>query len=106
MDRDGGAERTLLAWRRTALAIGVGFAVAARLLLDSLGGLAVVGGLVGMTLAVAGYVAASIRYRRTLRAVEAEAALPAAGGGLALLAGSVTLLGAAALAVVVTQSVP
>ena len=99
---DGGPERTLLAWRRTALGIGVGFAVATRYLLEPFGGFAVVGGLAGIALAAAGYLAASSRYRRTLHSVETEVTLPAAGGGLALIAAAVALLAIAALAILVS----
>ncbi len=98
---DGGPERTLLAWRRTALAIVVGFAVATRFLMEPLGPVVIVGGLAGIALAVAAYLAASIRYRRTRQAVQAEAVLPAAGGALALIAAAVALLAIAALAVVI-----
>ena len=94
-------ERTLLAWRRTSLAVAIAFAVAARLLFEFLGGAAVVLGLVGIGLAIAGYRAASLRYRRLRKTIDHGADLPAAGGGLALLAGSLALLGVGALAFVI-----
>lgn len=58
-------ERTLLAWRRTCLALAIGNAVAIRYLFEALGPAAAVIGIVGLVLSgVAGRLC-SIRYRRT-----------------------------------------
>lgn len=95
-----GAERTLLAWRRTVLGVAVGFLLGARLLFEELGAVAVVGGLVGIALALAAYLAASVRYRRARRAIDGERRVPRGGAGFALLAGSVALLAATGVAFV------
>jgi uncharacterized membrane protein YidH (DUF202 family) len=90
-------ERTLLAWRRTALALGVGSAVGARLALPVLGAGAVVLGLLGALTALAAYVAASRRYRRAHRALTGGAGLPTGGAPLALTAATAAALGIGAL---------
>jgi uncharacterized membrane protein YidH (DUF202 family) len=88
-------ERTLLAWRRTALALGVGSAVGARLALPVLGAAAVVVGVLGSAVALGAYVLAAGRYRRHHEALAAgEEELP--GGGLAL-AGFAAVAGVLAL---------
>ncbi|MGY1815847.1 DUF202 domain-containing protein, partial [Blastococcus sp. SYSU D00820] len=55
-------ERTALAWRRTALAVGAGAAVAARLTAPALGALAVVLGVLGGSAAAALWFLAGRRY--------------------------------------------
>ncbi len=58
------AERTLLAWRRTALSLGVASAVALRLAAPEFGAVAVLIGVAALLLCFAVYVAVSARYRR------------------------------------------
>jgi len=97
-DRGLQPERTLLAWRRTALALGVGSLVGARLALPVLGAIALVAGLVGACAALAAYLAASVRYRRAHRALTAAAAeLPGGGVPLAALAAVCAALAVGAL---------
>jgi uncharacterized membrane protein YidH (DUF202 family) len=85
-------ERTLLAWRRTALALGVASAVEARLALPVLGAGAVVVGVLGVLGAAAAYVAAGRRYRRAHRTLTAEAVLPTGGAPFAVLAATAGVL--------------
>ena len=94
-------ERTLLAWRRTALALGVGSAVGARLTLPVLGAGAVVLGLAGAAAAFAAYVSASRRYHRSHRSLTAGDGLPTGGAPLALVAATAGALSVGALVYVV-----
>jgi uncharacterized membrane protein YidH (DUF202 family) len=100
-DRGLQPERTLLAWRRTALALAVGSVLGARLALPVLGALAVVVGLLGAAAAITAYTAASVRYRRSHRALVAGEALPGGAAPLAALAIAAGLIGLAALGYVV-----
>lgn len=99
-------ERTLLAWRRTCLALAVAGAVAARLAAPHVGPVAVVLGLVGVVLALGAYVFAGRRHRRahaaltTRRSLEHQDALP-----LALLAGALGTLGVACAVYVLWEGV-
>jgi putative membrane protein len=95
-------ERTLLAWRRTALALGVGSAVGARLALPVLGSGAVVVGVLGVLAALVSYVAASRRYHRAHRALTSGDRLPTGGAPLAVTAGAVGALALAAMAYVLS----
>lgn len=79
-------ERTELAWRRTALAIGVGSLVAMRILPalapePGVGSLLLVPGIAGLGFAVLLWAAASARHRRITRALAGDrpGALPGAG---------------------------
>lgn len=112
MSRDHGApfdtglqpERTALSWRRTALALGIGPVVAARLLAPELGALAAVAAATGVVLGLGVLVGAGLRYRRIqTRLTGAQAVdvghprLPGAGllavtAGIPLAAGSVVLV--------------
>lgn len=96
-------ERTMLAWRRTALALVVVAAVATRYLAAELGPAAAALGGAGVLLATVALAAAQLRYRRVRSGfVDADtrhAALPAAGRTLAFtaLAGLAVGLGALVL---------
>ena len=57
-------ERTLLAWRRTGLSIGVGGLLFIRFAIPELGPVAVGLGILGLVLAAIAYVDAARRYRR------------------------------------------
>lgn len=77
-------ERTLLAWRRTALALGLGCAVAVRLTITGPWPAISSIGIVGIGFAAAVYVGATKRYRRVHAALHSGtphggAALPLAG---------------------------
>lgn len=96
-------ERTELAWRRTALSLGVGSLVAMRLLPEILGSpLWALGGVGGLLVAVGIWVAARIRVRAYNRALTTDPA-PLPDGrmlfGVVLVA---TLIGAASIGVVVS----
>ncbi|WP_210480150.1 DUF202 domain-containing protein [Naasia sp. SYSU D00948] len=97
-------ERTLLAWRRTALALGVGSVVGARLALPVLGAAAVGIGVAGAASALVAYVLAARRYRRQHRALTAEEELPGGGLALAALAAAAAVLAAGGLAYVLMLS--
>ncbi len=83
------AERTLLAWRRTSLALAVGNAIGIRYLWDTLGLAAAFIGIVGLAVAAATWIIISIRYRRFHVALRAEEPF---GGGIMPLALAVPVL--------------
>jgi uncharacterized membrane protein YidH (DUF202 family) len=89
-------ERTLLAWRRSALALGLTGVVGARLATPYLGVVAVVLGVVGAGLALLAYLAASARYRRVHHSLTRAGALDAGGIPVALLALACALVGVGA----------
>ena len=100
------AERTALAWRRTALGVGVGGVVGLRLAAPALGPVAVLAAVTGGVLAAVAFWLAGRRYRGVRAALLDRGDL----GGLArpaapLVAVSVatTLIGAVALAFVLTR---
>ena len=97
-------ERTLLAWRRTCLALALGSAVTIRLLTPELGPPAVVLGVGGVVVAASAYVLASHRYRRAHRSLTESAVLTSGGRSLALVFGLVLLLDAAGLTYVLTRT--
>lgn len=90
-------ERTLLAWRRTCLALGVAGAIGARLTVGELGAAGIFVGLLAVALALVGYVAAFVRYRAGHRALMQARRLPAAGPAVTAL--SIGASGIALLAV-------
>ena len=95
-------ERTLLAWRRTALAIAGGGAVGARVLSEQIGALAYLVGLAVVAVALAAYVLAHRAYRRAvLEMVHGSGLAPSPGVPVAGLAVACLLLGAGGLAFVV-----
>lgn len=57
-------ERTLLAWRRTCLALGVGGLIFIRFAIHELGGIAITFGLLSLLLAATAYLTSSRRYRK------------------------------------------
>ncbi len=81
-------ERTLLAWRRTALSLAAASVVAVRLTLGSYGPAAVVLGVGGLLLAGAAFLAADRRYR-----AGGASGRPAAGAPAALLTVTTVLVG-------------
>ena len=90
-------ERTLLAWRRTCLALAVASAVVVRFSAEVIGPAAAVTlGLIGVVAAGAGYVRASVRYRRAHEGLVADGELPIDGLALALVTLTLLLAGAAA----------
>ncbi len=97
-------ERTLLAWRRTALALVVLSAFATRYLAVELGPVAGALGGVGILVSALAVASAHARYRRVLHGFAAadagEAPLPAGGRTLALVAIAALGVGAAGLAIV------
>ena len=95
------AERTLLAWRRTCLAIAVGNALGIRYLWATLGPAAAALGIAGLLLSVVAWVAVTVRYTRAHRGLKAEGTLTT-GGRLPLL---VSLAAFATCAAVLTLAV-
>lgn len=97
-------ERTLLAWRRTALALVVLSALATRYLAVDLGPIAGALGGVGILLSAAAVASAHLRYRAVIRDFAAADAgartLPSGGRTLALVALATLAVGVAGLAVV------
>lgn len=99
-------ERTLLAWRRTALALGVGGVVGGRLALDVLGLAAVVLAVAVIAAALIAYLGAAERYRRThAHLVSRAAGLPGGGVPLAILSAGVGLLALGSLGYVLLLAV-
>ncbi|WP_150309199.1 DUF202 domain-containing protein [Planctomonas psychrotolerans] len=97
-------ERTLLAWRRTALAVAVGSVFGARLAFPVLGSVGVLIGLLGAVAALVAYTTASVRYRRSHQALVAGRPLPGDAAPLAALATASVLIGMAAFAYVLLLS--
>ncbi|MDX2376526.1 DUF202 domain-containing protein [Microbacterium sp. LRZ72] len=99
-------ERTLLAWRRTALALALGSLVGLRFTLYDFGPLAVAVGVGGTVAAAAAYVSAAARYRRTHRALVAGGTLPPQARAVALLAIAALLVALAGAGYLLTIVVP
>ena len=100
------AERTLLAWRRTCLAIALGNAVGIRYLWDALGTAAGALGIAGILLSMIAWAAVTIRYTRVHRGLIAGGTLTT-GGRLPLLVSLAALATCVAvLALALTQWAP
>ncbi|NYE21588.1 DUF202 domain-containing protein [Microbacterium immunditiarum] len=98
------SERTLLAWRRTALALTVASALALRFTVDVLGALAPVFALGGLALAGGAYAGAALRYRRAHASLVFGGRL-GGGGVFALLAVAVLALSIGGIVFVVSAEV-
>jgi uncharacterized membrane protein YidH (DUF202 family) len=94
-------ERTLLAWRRTCLAVSVGSLLFLRLAFAELGALAVVLGGLGLLLAAVAYLDSARRYRRLhaglTAGLDSVETVPSAGVPVTIAAASVAVLGVAAV---------
>lgn len=96
-------ERTVLAWRRTGLAVAVGAIAGTRLLIPTLGAGAVVLGLLGLALAALLLLGSTRRARRAQACLLRDGNLVSGPGGrlIAAVCIACTSVGVAALAVVV-----
>ncbi|WP_404429496.1 DUF202 domain-containing protein [Microbacterium lacus] len=83
-------ERTLLAWRRTCLALAVASAVIVRFGSESIGAFAAVLGIVGIATAASAYIVSARRYSTAHRSIAHDEEL--APDGLALALVTLTLL--------------
>ncbi|MEO3856444.1 DUF202 domain-containing protein [Acrocarpospora sp. B8E8] len=91
-------ERTLLAWRRTCLSLVVGSAIVVRV---TASGVSVLVALVALVLAAAGWLAATLRYRRAHRSLaRPEPRLGLGGVTVTVCACAALLLGCSALILV------
>ncbi|MCY7326059.1 MAG: DUF202 domain-containing protein [Microbacteriaceae bacterium] len=98
-------ERTLLAWRRTCLVLGLGVAVSIRFgaIADPLTALLI--GMPGLALVGAAYALTSIRYHRATRALMNDpAAAISEGRSIAAVTLVAVLIGLAAFVFVVSRS--
>lgn len=93
-------ERTLLAWRRTALAVAVVSAAGIRFTAPVMGWLAIVLGAVGACLAATAYLGTGIRYRQLHDHLYEHHTHPADGWAPTTLSLAVGLLGLLALSYV------
>jgi uncharacterized membrane protein YidH (DUF202 family) len=96
-------ERTLLAWRRTSLSLGIGSAIALRLMVSDFGAIAVIGGAAGISLAIGAYVAATLRYRRAHSSLVSSGALTTGAVEMTAAALSAIVLGLLALGWVIMR---
>lgn len=94
-------ERTLLAWRRTCLALAVASAVVVRFAGESLGAPAAVLGVAGVATAGGAYIRAARRYRRAHEGLTRDSELPVDGLALALMTLTLLLICAGAVAYVI-----
>jgi uncharacterized membrane protein YidH (DUF202 family) len=100
------AERTALAWRRTALGVGIGGVVALRLAAPALGPVVVLAAVTGGVLAVLAFWLAGRRYRAvqaSLRERGDLGALDRPAAPLVAVLVATTLIGAVALAFVLAR---
>lgn len=79
-------ERTLLAWRRTCLAVSLGGLVLMRFALVEVGAVAVFLGLAAVAVGAAGYVDSGLRYRRAHTSLTSGGELPSPAVPISLLA--------------------
>ena len=86
-------ERTLLAWRRTALSLGLAAVVVIRLTMPTQGIASVTVGGAGLVLAIVTYLAADRRYRVARRSSGEAAVVPGVGAPAALLAATMLVVG-------------
>ena len=93
-------ERTLLAWRRSCLALAVASAVVVSFAGESLGASAALLGVAGLATAAAAYVRAARRYRRAHEGLTSDGQLPIDGIALALMTLSLLLICSGAVAYV------
>lgn len=94
-------ERTLLAWRRTCLALAIGVALTTRYLLELEAAFALLAGAIGLAGVVSAYLASAGRYRRVRRGFDgATGKLHSGGRSIAALAGIATAVSVAAVAFV------
>ena len=100
-DRGLQLERTLLAWRRTALALGLSSLLALRFTSEQFGVVAIIVGIVGVLLAAAAYLASTRRYRRIHAGLTGSGALSTGGASAAFTAAIVILTGIASLGYVI-----
>jgi uncharacterized membrane protein YidH (DUF202 family) len=94
-------ERTLLAWRRTCLAIAAGFVATIKYFTDAIGAWAIVLGAVGIGLAGLAWLVCTLRYRRVHHALVRDGML-ASGGTLPLLVAGAVAVGAVTALIAVT----
>ncbi|WP_061962730.1 YidH family protein [Demequina aurantiaca] len=97
-------ERTLLAWRRTALSFGLACAASIKVLAGNGGVVVLALGVIGMALAVATYVTSARRYRRAHAELVATGTLQPSGPPAAVLTLSVLALGIACVIYLVTDA--
>jgi uncharacterized membrane protein YidH (DUF202 family) len=90
-------ERTLLAWRRTCLALTVASAVVVRFAGESMGASAALLGVAGVATAAAAYIRAARRYRRAHEGLTHNSELPIDGLALALMTLTLLLICAGAV---------
>ncbi|MDJ0333943.1 MAG: YidH family protein [Rhodoglobus sp.] len=98
-------ERTLLAWRRTCLALAVGAMLVIKLGAPTLGIVAGIIGVISLGLGAGAYVVATARYRMVHTELSAGRVLPGPGLQVALIALGVALGGSLAAAWVIAVAV-
>lgn len=96
-------ERTLLAWRRTCLALAVVSATGARFAAPSLGAWVELLGLAGVLVAAGAYLAVAHRYRLAHTSLAQAQMLTLGGRSLAWMAAATAALAVAATAFVVVH---
>jgi putative membrane protein len=93
-------ERTLLAWRRTCLALAVASAVMVRFAGEAVGAPAAIAGVAGIATAAGAYLRAARRYRRAHEALHGTGELPIDGLALGLMTLTLLLISVGAFAFV------
>jgi uncharacterized membrane protein YidH (DUF202 family) len=101
------AERTLLAWQRTCLAVAVAAAVAVRFLVAEIGLGAAAVGIAALVLVVFTWIAATVRYRRAHRNLSSNPdQLGLHGIPVAALAGAAALIAVTAFLLLIANRLP